>query len=72
METTSKEIWQGSKMCNFCQKPCGRVFIDGRTNLGPWAVMCEPCYARRGIGLGQGSGQKYKLNSNNEYVKVAG
>jgi hypothetical protein len=31
---------------------------DGKTNLGPWAYMCEKHFKELGIGLGTGKGQK--------------
>jgi hypothetical protein len=34
---------------------------DGRTSFGPWAYMCETHFARLGVGLGLGNGQKLVL-----------
>jgi hypothetical protein len=34
-------------------------FIDGKTKMGPWALMCPKCFKHYGIGLGTGYGQKY-------------
>lgn len=31
---------------------------DGKTTLGPWAFMCDPCFKQYGIGLGVGRGQQ--------------
>jgi hypothetical protein len=31
---------------------------DGATTFGPWANMCEECFARFGRGLGTGKGQR--------------
>lgn len=31
---------------------------DGATTMGPWANMCEPCFAQYGVGLGTGRGQR--------------
>lgn len=46
-------------MCDFCLQ--GRehndAHYDGRTNLGPWANMCEEHFEAHGIGLGVGRGQ---------------
>ena len=33
---------------------------DGATTLGPWANMCDDCFAQYGIGLGLGRGQRLK------------
>lgn len=30
---------------------------DGKTKMGPWASMCEPCFEEVGVGLGLGKGQ---------------
>jgi hypothetical protein len=42
--------------CNICRK--AKAVFDGKTVEGPWAYMCEACFARNGIGLGLGCGQK--------------
>lgn len=31
---------------------------DGRTKQGPWAHMCNTCFASQGVGLGTGKGQR--------------
>lgn len=39
---------------------------DGRTNMGPWAYMCESCWKVHGVGkLGTGFGQRLELEENN-------
>ena len=74
--SNTAKVWMGDRACDFCQqnfKELGLEFlIDGRTVYGLWAVMCEKCYSQHGTGLGQGSGQKYQLQSNGVYLKVAG
>lgn len=50
-------------LCDFC-KDAGvdtDAAYDGRTNVGPWAWMCEMHYATYGVGLGTGSGQRLVL-----------
>jgi hypothetical protein len=37
--------------------------VDGKTISGPWANMCGPCYAERGVGLGAGKGQVLVLRA---------
>lgn len=37
------------------------AFADGATKMGPWAYMCESCFAQYGLGLGTGVGQKLIL-----------
>ena len=34
-------------------------FVDGKTIVGPWALMCPQCFLNLGIGLGTGRGQMY-------------
>lgn len=38
---------------------------DGGTRLGSWAYMCEECFARFGLGLGEGCGQRLVLREVN-------
>lgn len=65
-----KTKWMGEiKVCDLCGKPFGKYFIDGKTVLGPWALMCESCHITWGEGLGLGKGQKYDTESKE---KVAG
>lgn len=53
----------GRKYCHFCG---GIAYYDGKTVVqgnysmifGPWAYMCEHCFAHHGVGLGVGKGQK--------------
>lgn len=55
--------WYGilPKNCDICGGKLRREFIDGRTNLGPWAIMCSDCFKTSGVGLGIGKGQKYSI-----------
>lgn len=64
--------WQGSTTCDFCKQDCtkvGKSFFDGKTDLGPWALMCVKDFANHGQGLGQGWGQQYDSKT---LEKVAG
>lgn len=46
--------------CNICQK--SPAAYDGKTKMGPWAYMCEPCWEMYGVGqLGTGFGQRLIL-----------
>lgn len=38
-------------------------FIDGRTKFGPWALLCPPCHAEIGVGIGLGKGQRYDFST---------
>jgi hypothetical protein len=56
-------IWNGTppaqcEVCSCSLIRCGE-FIDGKTKMGPWAVMCPGCHKSYGQGLGTGKGQKY-------------
>ena len=56
--------WFGEvKDCELCHKPFGEYFIDGKTVMGPWGLMCETCHFLFGCGLGQGRGQKYLVKT---------
>lgn len=71
------KFWMGSPpvKCDICHKPITDTFIDGATNMGPWANMCPSCYHQFGRGLGQGSGQKYtRIEKGGQvvWVKVEG
>jgi hypothetical protein len=41
--------------CDFCG---GTAAYDGKTKMGPWGFMCKMDFARYGVGLGLGKGQK--------------
>jgi len=54
--------------CNICayspiQSTSVPAVYDGKTNLGPWAYMCEEHFRTHGIGLGLGKGQKLVLEN---------
>jgi hypothetical protein len=50
--------------CDICKKEV--AMFDGKTISGPWAYMCEVCYARNGKGLGLGKGQRLVKEKSNE------
>lgn len=37
--------------------------VDGKTVIGPWAMMCSSCWERIGVGLGTGRGQRLILQN---------
>ena len=57
--------------CDLCHVKIVDAFVDGVIQHGPWANMCPPCFATRGVGLGLGRGQSYK-RIGDEWVKVEG
>lgn len=73
-DTECKEkVWMGSTpKCDLCQKEDLTHFVDGKTQYGPWAMMCLTCHKRRGLGLGTGQGQLYEHRGENKYVKIKG
>ena len=66
--------WNGSPItaCDICAKPIGALFIDGRTQQGPWGIMDPKCHRVYGVGLGTGKGQAYARQPNGEWHKVGG
>jgi len=58
-----KVKWQGSKpeKCDVCHQTFEKFFVDGKTQMGPWGLLCLACHHRVGVGLGTGRGQKYDL-----------
>jgi len=61
-----KKKWLGKiDKCDLCGKELSMFseFIDGRTDLGSWALMCPICHHLYGVGLGAGRGQMYDYNS---------
>lgn len=49
------------------------TIYDGKTTLGPWALMSQASWNQYGIGrVGLGYGQKYKKQSDGRWLKVEG
>lgn len=67
------QLWAGStpSECDLCHVPIKDTFVDGKTTVGPWGIMCPSCFATYGVGLGTGKGQKYKKQPDATWVKVA-
>ncbi len=59
--------WQSKKpeKCDICKSPLDKAvfFVDGKTVFGPWATMCQACHTQHGLGLGQGKGQMFELDT---------
>jgi hypothetical protein len=47
--------------CDFCDEPAQ---YDGKTQIGPWAYMCQRHFTAFGVGLGLGRGQRLVLKEN--------
>lgn len=69
-----KKYWAGSppSSCDLCKKAIINLFVDGRTDLGPWGFMCIPCHVLHGYGTGVGRGQKYEKQADGRWLKVGG
>jgi hypothetical protein len=54
--------WMGNHdHCDICGESLDEeaFFVDGKTRIGHWALMCPDCFVSYGIGLGVGKGQSY-------------
>lgn len=58
--------------CEICNRPLTKEMVDGKTNWGPWALMCVPCHNNHGGRLGLGIGQKYEKQPGGRWLKIAG
>jgi hypothetical protein len=70
----NKRYWMGD---NINQKddfgrPITDEFIDGKTRLGPWAIMSPTTHRIQGMGLGMGRGQRYRKQEDGRWIKVEG
>ena len=67
------KLWMGTRpsSCDICRGYITKTFVDGKTKMGPWAILCLGCHKSKGCGLGTGKGQRYEL-VNAEFVKVEG
>ena len=42
-----------------CDLGCGGpAFFDAKTRQGPWGYLCQAAFAKFGVGLGVGKGQR--------------
>lgn len=71
---TEPKRWMGPapSTCDCCGKGICDWFVDGKTKLGPWAIMCTVCFAQTGIGFGIGKGQLYQRNEQGQWPKTRG
>lgn len=63
--------WSSDTTCDFCKKDAtqvGDIFYDGKTILGPWALMCKNCFRKYGVGLGLGRGQMYDSRTKEKII----
>ena len=61
--------WTGTEpdKCDICKEDLDGIFFDGMINDGtpnpPWAIMCSSCHNKHGMGLCEGYGQLYDLET---------
>ncbi len=64
--------WNGNwpASCDFCcdDLQATELFVDGRTRMGPWALMCPECHDLHGVGVGTGKGQAYESDTLEKFV----
>lgn len=70
---TVQKYWSGTpgSLDDF-GRPIDNVFIDGKTQMGPWATMAPDSYSLLGVGLGLGRGQRYEKQADGRWRKVEG
>jgi hypothetical protein len=70
----SKKVYWLSAVnnCELCDTPLVDKMVDGKTRMGPWALMCIPCHKKHGGHLGQGLGQQYEKQQDGRWLKTAG
>jgi hypothetical protein len=68
-----KRYWMGyvPTQDDFGQ-PLGDEFIDGKTKMGPWALMTPARWRTHGVGLGTGKGQWYRKQPDGKWLKIEG
>jgi hypothetical protein len=66
--------WTGplDKACQLTGKPFRGVMYDAKLPGYGWGNYCEAAFLKYGGQLGMGLGQKYQLQSDGKWLKVAG
>ena len=74
MKTTQPRYYLGTapKQCDLCHSTIKVQFVDGATQMGPWADMCPLCHTQKGLGFGTGRGQEYTKQRNGRWLKTKG
>lgn len=70
----TKKFWSGPVPSeDDFGNPIKDYFIDGKTTLGPWAIMSPVSFIKVGEGIGKGVGQAYrKTDAGWEYQDLTG
>lgn len=58
--------------CDVCGDALRSVMYDARTTFGPWGNLCSVCFAKVGVGLGTGLGQRYERQTDGRFLKTDG
>lgn len=58
--------------CNLCGDPFKGTMYDARVPHAGWANICQRCFIGHGCSVGTGQGQKYRLQADGQWLKVAG
>jgi hypothetical protein len=69
------KYWMGSsiKANDDFGNPVKDVFVDGKTKMGPWAIMSPESWRIYGVGsYGTGYGQRYCKTHDGRWLKVEG
>jgi len=70
----AKLYWGGSNptCCDICHQQFETQMVDGKTDQGPWGLLCVHCHESHGVGLGTGRGQLYELQAEGRWLKIDG
>lgn len=73
-EETLQKFWMGHVGSNDdFGKKIATVFYDGKTRMGPWAIMSPASWLIHGVGqTGTGFAQKYSKQADGRWLKVEG
>ena len=75
-ETSAAPVfWKGTvpEKCDICRNPFRGVIIDGRVQgTSRNANMHPGCHRTRGVGLGPGRGQMFRLQSDGRWLLTNG
>ena len=75
MNTTSKKKhWMGSvRATDDFDQPITNAFYDGKTVMGPWAMMSPASWKKYGLNqTGTGYAQKYEKQPDGKWLKTEG
>ena len=73
-EMAVKRYWMGHVgLKDDFNDPIEKIFYDGKTLMGPWAIMTPQSWRKVGcMRTGTGYAQKYEKQSDGRWLKVEG